>query len=166
MLEYIQYLDCGDSFMDYTYVNIYKIVHFKYMHFAVHLHSNESLLKMSQDNKQLTASCPSVSPELPSLRQVPQPPQTWATTLATVQLPSISVSFNKISSLLNTQVHALPEPWLVYKPLSAPKWNAALPITSSLSRDNCSFLLPLETSTNQPASAFHTLPPVWGFFFW
>lgn len=76
MLEYIQYLNCGDSFMDYTYVNIYKIVHFKYMHFAVHLHSNESLLKMSQDNKQLTASCPSVSPELPSLRQVPQPPQT------------------------------------------------------------------------------------------
>ena len=36
MLEYIQYLDCGDSFMDYTYVNIYKIVHFKYMHFVVH----------------------------------------------------------------------------------------------------------------------------------
>ena len=76
MLEYIQYLDCGDSFMDYTYVNIYKIVHFKYMHFTVHLQSNESLLKMSQDNKQLTASCPSVSPELPSIRQVPQPPQT------------------------------------------------------------------------------------------
>ena len=59
--------------MDYTYVNIYKIVHFKYMHFTVHLHSNESLLKMSQDNKQLTASCPSVSPELPPIRQVLQP---------------------------------------------------------------------------------------------
>ena len=73
VLESIQNLGCGDSFMDYTYVNIYKIVHFKYMHFTVHLHSNESLLKMSQDNKQLTASCPSVSPELPPIRQVPQP---------------------------------------------------------------------------------------------
>lgn len=75
VLEYIQYLGCGDGFMDYTYVNIYKIVHFKYMHFTVHLHSNESLLKMSQDNKQLTASCPWVSPELLSLRQAPQPPR-------------------------------------------------------------------------------------------
>lgn len=74
MLEYIQYLGCGDGFMDYTYVNIYNIVHFKYMHFTVHLHSNEFLLKMSQDNKQLTASCPWVSPELPSIRQAPQPP--------------------------------------------------------------------------------------------
>ena len=49
--------------------------------------------------------------------------------------------------------------------LSAPMWSAALHITSCISRDNCSFLLLLETSTNQPASGFHTLPPVWGFFF-
>lgn len=55
MLEYIQYVDCVDSFMDYTYVNIHKIVHFKYIHFAVHLHSNESLLKSV--TRQQAADC-------------------------------------------------------------------------------------------------------------
>ena len=35
---YVHYLDCGDGSMEFTYITIYQIVHFKYVQLSICQH--------------------------------------------------------------------------------------------------------------------------------
>lgn len=43
--DYVHYLDCGDGFMEFTYIKTQQIVHFKYVQFITRQYLNKVVFK-------------------------------------------------------------------------------------------------------------------------